>query len=87
MVQVMPNPVPVLAHRTKLWLSSAWILSLTPEAKTTKLEKQLCMVTCPMSGKPLSMSDLMPVQFVPLVDSVDLVGLILRSEHYVCTMT
>lgn len=44
-------------------------------------------VTCPMSGKPLRMSDLTPVRFTPLDSSVDRVGLITRSERYVCAVT
>jgi nitric oxide synthase-interacting protein len=68
-------------------LPSFWIPSLTPEAKATKLEKPSRTVTCPMSGKPLRMSDLTPVRFTPLDDSVDRVGLITRSERYVCAVT
>lgn len=45
------------------------------------------IVTCPMSGKPLRMSDLTPVRFTPLDSSVDRVGLITRSERYVCAVT
>ncbi|EPY89113.1 nitric oxide synthase-interacting protein-like protein [Camelus ferus] len=61
--------------------------SLTPGAKATKLEKPSRIVTCPMSGKPLRMSDLTPVRFTPLDSSVDRVGLITRSERYVCAVT
>uniref|UniRef100_A0A2K6P7V6 Nitric oxide synthase-interacting protein n=1 Tax=Rhinopithecus roxellana TaxID=61622 RepID=A0A2K6P7V6_RHIRO len=68
-------------------LPSFWIPSLTPEAKATKLEKPSRTVTCPMSGKPLRMSDLTPVHFTPLDSSVDRVGLITRSERYVCAVT
>uniref|UniRef100_A0A452G0I6 Nitric oxide synthase-interacting protein n=1 Tax=Capra hircus TaxID=9925 RepID=A0A452G0I6_CAPHI len=77
-------------------LPSFWIPSLTPEAKATKLEKPAPspsshhlsrIVTCPMSGKPLRMSDLTPVRFTPLDSSVDRVGLITRSERYVCAVT
>nr|XP_020741307.1 nitric oxide synthase-interacting protein isoform X2 [Odocoileus virginianus texanus] len=57
-------------------LPSFWIPSLTPEAKATKLEKP-----------PLRMSDLTPVRFTPLDSSVDRVGLITRSERYVCAVT
>lgn len=68
-------------------LPSFWIPSLTPEAKATKLEKPSRTVTCPMSGKPLRMSDLTPVRFTLLDSSVDRVGLITRSERYVCAVT
>lgn len=68
-------------------LPSFWVPSLTPEAKATKLEKPSRTVTCPMSGKPLRMSDLTPVRFTLLDDSVDRVGLITRSERYVCAVT
>lgn len=40
-----------------------------------------------MSGKPLRMSDLTPVRFTLLDGSVDRVGLITRSERYVCAVT
>lgn len=40
-----------------------------------------------MSGKPLRMSDLTSVRFTQLDDSVDRVGLITRSERYVCAVT
>ncbi|XP_006898725.1 PREDICTED: nitric oxide synthase-interacting protein [Elephantulus edwardii] len=71
-------------------LPSFWIPSLTPEAKATKLEKPPALTrpsTCPMSGKPLRMSDLTAVRFTPLDSSVDRVGLITRSERYVCAVT
>ncbi|XP_005360185.1 nitric oxide synthase-interacting protein-like isoform X1 [Microtus ochrogaster] len=68
-------------------LPSFWVPSLTPEAKATKLEKPSRIVTCPMSGKPLRMSDLTPVRFTRLDDSVDRVGLIPRGERYVCAVT
>lgn len=68
-------------------LPSFWIPSLTPEAQATKLEKPSRTVTCPMSGKPLRMADLTPVRFTLLDDSVDRVGLITRSERYVCAVT
>lgn len=68
-------------------LPSFWIPSLTPEAKATKLEKPSKIVTCPMSGKPLRMSDLTSVRFTALDASLDRVGLITRSERYVCAVT
>ncbi|XP_051845764.1 LOW QUALITY PROTEIN: nitric oxide synthase-interacting protein [Antechinus flavipes] len=68
-------------------LPSFWIPSLTPEAKASKLEKPSRVVTCPMSGKPLRLSDLISVHFTPVDGSVDRVGLITRSERYVCAVT
>lgn len=68
-------------------LPSFWIPSLTPEAKATKLQKPSKIVTCPMSGKPLRMSDLTSVRFTALDASLDRVGLITRSERYVCAVT
>lgn len=44
-------------------------------------------MTCPMSGKPLRMSDLTSVRFTALDASLDRVGLITRSERYVCAVT
>lgn len=82
----LPGPSGSLASKDKA-LPSFWIPSLTPEAKATKLEKPSRTVTCPMSGKPLRMSDLTPVRFTLLDGSVDRVGLITRSERYVCAVT
>ncbi|KAM9224347.1 nitric oxide synthase-interacting protein isoform 1-T1 [Dugong dugon] len=81
-----PSAGPASKDKDKA-LPSFWIPSLTPEAKATKLEKPSRTVTCPMSGKPLRMSDLTPVRFTPLDSSVDRVGLITRSERYVCAVT
>eukprot|EP00072_Mus_musculus_P057573 XP_006541141.1 PREDICTED: nitric oxide synthase-interacting protein isoform X1 [Mus musculus] len=81
-----PSVGPVGKDKDKA-LPSFWIPSLTPEAKATKLEKPSRTVTCPMSGKPLRMSDLTSVRFTQLDDSVDRVGLITRSERYVCAVT
>ncbi|KAF6078844.1 nitric oxide synthase interacting protein [Phyllostomus discolor] len=81
-----PSAGPAGKDKDKM-LPSFWIPSLTPEAKATKLEKPSRTVTCPMSGKPLRMSDLTSVRFTPLDGSVDRVGLITRSERYVCAVT
>ncbi|KAG7334592.1 hypothetical protein KOW79_001188 [Hemibagrus wyckioides] len=68
-------------------LPSFWIPSLTPEAKPTLLKKPSKTVTCPMSGRPLKMSDLISVRFTPLDSSLDRVALLTRQDRYVCAVT
>ncbi|XP_060232908.1 nitric oxide synthase-interacting protein-like [Meriones unguiculatus] len=77
--QLGPSEGPLGKDKDKS-LPSFWIPSLTPEAKATKLEKPSRTVTCPMSGKPLRMSDLTSVRFTQL-DHVT------GSERYVCAVT
>ncbi|NP_001084604.1 nitric oxide synthase-interacting protein [Xenopus laevis] len=68
-------------------LPSFWIPSLTPEAKTSLVKKPDKTVYCPMSGRPLKMKDLMPVNFTRVDEKVDRVGLINRQDRYVCAVT
>ncbi|XP_067238134.1 nitric oxide synthase-interacting protein isoform X2 [Chanodichthys erythropterus] len=68
-------------------LPSFWIPSLTPEAKPTMLKKPSKTVLCPMSGRPLKMSDLISVRFTPLDPSLDRVALLTRQDRYVCAVT
>ncbi|XP_054892179.1 nitric oxide synthase-interacting protein [Poeciliopsis prolifica] len=68
-------------------LPSFWIPSLTPEAKPTLLKKPSKAVLCPMSGRPIKMNDLIPVNFTPLDSSLDRVALLNRQERYVCAVT
>uniref|UniRef100_A0A1A7YXJ1 Nitric oxide synthase-interacting protein n=2 Tax=Iconisemion striatum TaxID=60296 RepID=A0A1A7YXJ1_9TELE len=68
-------------------LPSFWVPSLTPEAKPTLLKKPSKAVLCPMSGRPIKMSDLIPVRFTPLDPSLDRVALLNRQERYVCAVT
>lgn len=68
-------------------LPSFWIPSLTPEAKPTLLKKPSKAVLCPMSGRPIKMNDLIPVNFTPLDASLDRVALLNRQERYVCAVT
>uniref|UniRef100_A0A8C1WF98 Nitric oxide synthase-interacting protein n=1 Tax=Cyprinus carpio TaxID=7962 RepID=A0A8C1WF98_CYPCA len=68
-------------------LPSFWIPSLTPEAKPTLLKKPSKTVLCPMSGRPLKMSDLISVRFTPLDSSLDRVALLTRQDRYVCAVT
>ncbi|KAL0993679.1 hypothetical protein UPYG_G00111520 [Umbra pygmaea] len=68
-------------------LPSFWIPSLTPEAKPTVLKKPSKTVVCPMSGRPLKMNDLIPVNFTPLDPSLDRVALLARQERYLCAVT
>lgn len=68
-------------------LPSFWIPSLTPEAKPTLLKKPSKTVTCPMSGKPVKMNELITVRFTPLDPSLDRVALLTRQDRYVCAVT
>ncbi|XP_076852341.1 nitric oxide synthase-interacting protein [Brachyhypopomus gauderio] len=68
-------------------LPSFWIPSLTPEAKPTLLKKPSKTVLCPMSGRPLKMSDLITVRFTPMDPSLDRVALLTRQDRYVCAVT
>ncbi|XP_041034024.1 nitric oxide synthase-interacting protein [Carcharodon carcharias] len=68
-------------------LPSFWIPSLTPEAKASTMRKPDKTVYCPMSGKPLKMNDLIPVNFLPVDSKLDRVQLITRQERYVCAVT
>ncbi|XP_048376933.1 nitric oxide synthase-interacting protein [Stegostoma tigrinum] len=68
-------------------LPSFWIPSLTPEAKVSAMRKPDKTIYCPMSGKPLKMKDLIPVNFLPVDSKLDRVQLITRQERYVCAVT
>ncbi|XP_061606400.1 nitric oxide synthase-interacting protein [Phyllopteryx taeniolatus] len=68
-------------------LPSFWIPSLTPEAKPTLLKKPSKTVLCPMSGRPIKMSELVTVRFTPIDPSLDRVALINRQDRYVCAVT
>uniref|UniRef100_UPI00398EFCCC nitric oxide synthase-interacting protein n=1 Tax=Pristiophorus japonicus TaxID=55135 RepID=UPI00398EFCCC len=68
-------------------LPSFWIPSLTPEAKASTIRKPDKTVYCPMSGKPLKMKDLIPVNFMPVDEKLERVQLITRQERYVCAVT
>ncbi|KAF7645757.1 hypothetical protein LDENG_00198940 [Lucifuga dentata] len=68
-------------------LPSFWIPSLTPEAKATMLKKPSKTVLCPMSGRPIKMSELVPVHFTPLDSSLDRVSLLTHQDRYVCAVT
>lgn len=68
-------------------LPSFWIPSLTPEASATVLKKPDEKVRCPMSGKPLKLKDLIPVNFTPIKDRDEKTSLISKTNRYVCAMT
>ncbi|XP_067126866.1 nitric oxide synthase-interacting protein isoform X2 [Centruroides vittatus] len=67
-------------------LPSFWIPSLTPEAKKCNLKKPDSTVYCPMSGKPLKIKDLVPIQFMIIQDS-EPKSLIARKARYKCAVT
>lgn len=47
-------------------LPSFWIPNLTPSSSKDKLKKPSTSVLCPMSGKPLKASHLIPITFTPV---------------------
>ncbi|XP_023240710.1 nitric oxide synthase-interacting protein-like [Centruroides sculpturatus] len=67
-------------------LPSFWIPSLTPEAKKCNLKKPDSTIYCPMSGKPLKIKDLIPIQFMLIQDS-EPKSLIARKARYKCAVT
>ena len=69
-------------------LPSFWIPSLTPAAKKTELKKPDQHVYCPVSGKPISMKDLLDVKF-KLANNADPKKrpLVAVRDRYVCAVT
>jgi nitric oxide synthase-interacting protein len=69
-------------------LPSFWIPSLTPAAKKTEVKKPDQHVYCPISGKPISMKDLLDVKF-KLANDVhpDKRPLVAIRDRYVCAVT
>ncbi|CAF1284029.1 unnamed protein product [Adineta steineri] len=69
-------------------LPSFWIPSLTPAAKKTELKKPDQHVYCPISGKPITMKDVIDVKF-KLANDVDpnKRPLVAVRDRYVCAVT
>ena len=69
-------------------LPSFWIPSLTPVAKRAELKKPDQHVYCPISGKPITMKDLIDVKF-KLANDVDPKKhpLVAVRDRYVCAVT
>jgi hypothetical protein len=69
-------------------LPSFWIPSLTPDAKKRDLKKPDQHVYCPISGKPITMKDLIDVKF-KLANDVDpnKRPLVAIRDRYVCAVT
>jgi nitric oxide synthase-interacting protein len=69
-------------------LPSFWIPSLTPAAKKSDLKKPDQHVYCPISGKPITMKDLIDVKF-KLANNVDpnKRPLVAVRDRYVCAVT
>ncbi len=69
-------------------LPSFWVPALTPAAKKTDLKKPDQHVYCPISGKPISMKDLIDVKF-KLANDVDPKKrpLVAVRDRYVCAVT
>ena len=69
-------------------LPSFWIPSLTPAAKKSDIKKPDQHVYCPISGKPISMKDMIDVKF-KLANDVDPKKrpLVAVRDRYVCAVT
>ncbi len=69
-------------------LPSFWVPSLTPAAKKTELKKPDQHVYCPISGKPITMKDVIDVKF-KLANDVDPKKrpLVAIRDRYVCAVT
>jgi nitric oxide synthase-interacting protein len=69
-------------------LPSFWVPSLTPAAKKSELKRPDQHVYCPISGKPITMKDLIDVKF-KLANDVDpnKRPLVAVRDRYVCAVT
>lgn len=67
-------------------LPSFWIPALTPQSKATEVKKPDETIRCPMSGRPLRIKDLIPVNFTLAKDGDDR-ALIAKDVRYVCAVT
>jgi hypothetical protein len=69
-------------------LPSFWIPSLTPAARKTEIKKPDQHVYCPISGKPISMKDVIDVKF-KLANGLDpnKRPLVAVRDRYVCAVT
>ncbi|CAF0731196.1 unnamed protein product [Brachionus calyciflorus] len=69
-------------------LPSFWIPSLSPASNTKgPLNKPDTTIYCPMSGKPISMKDLIDVKFKLLDENEKRAKLISKTERYVCPVS
>eukprot|EP00035_Acanthoeca_spectabilis_P039767 m.64974 g.64974 ORF g.64974 m.64974 type:complete len:306 (+) comp9735_c0_seq1:168-1085(+) len=67
-------------------MPSFWIPAYTPGAKPTEVKPPSTKTKCPMSGKPLKLKDLIPINFT-LANKHSSVALEAREERYVCGVT
>ncbi|XP_026479818.1 nitric oxide synthase-interacting protein homolog, partial [Ctenocephalides felis] len=69
-------------------LPSFWVPSETPSSKKIKISKPDTTVTCPLSGKPLRMKDLIDVKWTEVKDPDEAsTHLITRKARYKCAVT
>lgn len=67
-------------------LPAFWLPSLGPDSAPTEVKPPSMKTKCPMSGKPLRIKDLIPVNF-KLADKLSTEHLAARKERYVCALT
>uniref|UniRef100_A0A8C2SL35 Nitric oxide synthase-interacting protein n=1 Tax=Coturnix japonica TaxID=93934 RepID=A0A8C2SL35_COTJA len=80
-------PIAEATPGTSGTLPSFWIPSLTPEAGAERLRKPDTSVRCPMSGRRLRASDLVPVHFTPEVPGLERLQLLGRRHRFVCAVS
>ncbi|CAH0383375.1 unnamed protein product [Bemisia tabaci] len=76
-----------MANGGEKHLPSFWIPSKTPEARKTIVGKPDKIIYCPMSGKPISLKDLINVKFTEVKDPDDKKSLITKENRYMCAVT
>nr|XP_018917508.1 PREDICTED: nitric oxide synthase-interacting protein homolog [Bemisia tabaci] len=76
-----------MANGGEKHLPSFWIPSKTPEARKTVVGKPDKTIYCPMSGKPISLKDLINVKFTEVKDPDDKKSLITKENRYMCAVT
>lgn len=76
-----------MANGGEKHLPSFWIPSKTPEARKTIVGKPDKTIYCPMSGKPISLKDLINVKFTEVKDPDDKKSLITKENRYMCAVT
>ena len=69
-------------------LPSFWVPALGPESNAKMdLKKPDTTIYCPMSGKPISMKDLIDVKFKKVDENDSRTSLITKSDRYMCSVT
>lgn len=76
-----------VANGREKTLPSFWIPALTPNADKVQMKKPGKAVLCPMSGQPIKVKDLIPIEFTEINDPDEKKSLIARRDRYMCAVT